>query len=100
MQIETTFTRDRLSVYSPEENDFHDDESWEVVTLEAVKRVNDVIVENSKDSHLVLLSLPHPPINKEKILSHYMSYIDVLALNLKRILFIGGSGKEVVTINT
>ncbi|VDK84015.1 unnamed protein product [Onchocerca ochengi] len=107
IQIETTFTRNgsllfskyRLSLYSQEENDFHDDESWEV-TLETVKRFNDIIVENSNDSQLVLLSLPHPPISKEKILSHYMSYIDVLTLNLKRILFIGGSGKEVVTINS
>ncbi|VDM20977.1 unnamed protein product [Wuchereria bancrofti] len=69
-------------------------------SLETIKRFNDVIVGNSKDSQLVLLSLPRPPISKEKVLSHYMFYIDALTLNLQRILFIGGSGKEVVTINS
>ncbi|KAM3719126.1 Potassium/chloride cotransporter [Dirofilaria immitis] len=97
-QIETTFTRngsllfsrDRFSAYNQGENDFPDDESWKE-TLETIKRFNDIIVGNSNNSQLVLLNLPRPPINKKKILSHYISYIDALTLNLKRILFIGGS---------
>ncbi|KAL3994536.1 Amino acid permease family protein [Acanthocheilonema viteae] len=108
IQAVTTFTQNGsssfsmgyLSVYNQGEKDFHDDENWEVEKLETVKRFNDVIVKNSKDSQLVLLSLPRPPISKEKILSHYMFAIDSLTLNLQRILFIGGSGKEVVTINS
>uniref|UniRef100_A0A1I7VLQ0 Amino acid permease n=1 Tax=Loa loa TaxID=7209 RepID=A0A1I7VLQ0_LOALO len=108
IQTETTFTRDNcsslskrhLSVYSQGEKEFHDDENWKMPSLGTIKRFNDVIVGNSKDSQLVLLSLPRPPISKRKILSHYMFYVDTLTLNLQRILFIGGSGKEVVTINS
>uniref|UniRef100_A0A1I8EKD2 SLC12 domain-containing protein n=1 Tax=Wuchereria bancrofti TaxID=6293 RepID=A0A1I8EKD2_WUCBA len=96
----SSFSKDYLSVYNRREIEFHDDENWKVGSLETIKRFNDVIVGNSKDSQLVLLSLPRPPISKEKVLSHYMFYIDALTLNLQRILFIGGSGKEVVTINS
>ncbi|KAK6104269.1 Amino acid permease family protein [Brugia pahangi] len=107
MQAETTFipnglssfSKDYLSVYNQREIEFHNDENWKG-TLETIKRFNEVIVGNSKDSQLVLLSLPRPPVNKEKILSHYMRYISTLTLNLQRVLFIGGSGKEVVTINS
>uniref|UniRef100_A0A915Q6S8 Solute carrier family 12 member 6 n=1 Tax=Setaria digitata TaxID=48799 RepID=A0A915Q6S8_9BILA len=106
VKMETTFSRngfsffmDRLSTYSQIENDFHEDENWKTC-LETIKHFNDVIVKNSSNSQLVLLSLPRPPTSKEKVLSHYMQYIDTLTLNLQRILFIGGSGKEVVTVNS
>uniref|UniRef100_A0A0R3QVS6 Solute carrier family 12 member 6 n=1 Tax=Brugia timori TaxID=42155 RepID=A0A0R3QVS6_9BILA len=95
----SSFSKDYLSVYHQREIEFHNDENWKG-TLETIKRFNDVIVGNSKDSQLVLLSLPRPPVSKEKILSHYMRYISTLTLNLQRVLFIGGSGKEVVTINS
>uniref|UniRef100_A0A183EVQ6 SLC12 domain-containing protein n=1 Tax=Gongylonema pulchrum TaxID=637853 RepID=A0A183EVQ6_9BILA len=68
--------------------------------LETIKRFNEVIVENSGESQLVLLSLPRPPKRKEKVLSHYMLYVDALTESLQRILFISGSGKEVITIDS
>ncbi|CAJ0932342.1 unnamed protein product, partial [Mesorhabditis belari] len=61
-------------------------------------RLNNVILENSPNSQLVLLNLPHPPRSREAFIHSYTAYLDVLTENLKRVLFIGGSGKEVISI--
>ncbi|PAV64333.1 hypothetical protein WR25_25400 [Diploscapter pachys] len=62
--------------------------------------LNKVILENSPDSQLVLLNLPSPPRSRSAFLQSYMIYLDVLSENLKRVLFVGGSGKEVITIES
>lgn len=61
-------------------------------------RLNHVIIENSPSSQLVLLNLPRPPKNRGAFQHNYMVYLDVLTENLQRVLFIGGSGKEVISI--
>ncbi|KAL6733203.1 hypothetical protein Aduo_003869 [Ancylostoma duodenale] len=83
-------------------------------------RLNHVILENSPSSQLVLLTLPRPPKNRSTFQHSYMVrssfsrtislsekknpqlqvYLDVLTENLQRVLFIGGSGKEVITIDS
>ena len=63
-------------------------------------RLNHVIKENSPDSQLILLNLPHASRKKENFIYSYMSYLDVLTEDLKRVLFIGGSGREVITIDS
>ncbi|VDN01947.1 unnamed protein product [Thelazia callipaeda] len=72
----------------------------ESIHLNTIKRFNDVIVENSYQSQLVLLNLPRPSTEKNTIISHYINYVNALTHNLQRILFIGGSGKEVVTAHS
>ncbi|CAI4230824.1 unnamed protein product [Auanema sp. JU1783] len=62
--------------------------------------LNKVIRENSPDSQLILLNLPNPTKNRINFVHSYMSYLDVLTEGLKRVLFIGGSGKEVITADS
>ncbi|KAM3725768.1 Potassium/chloride cotransporter [Dirofilaria immitis] len=59
-------------------------------------RLNELILANSADSQLVLLNLPKPPVAKEG-LDDYMHYLEVLSDKIPRILFIRGTGKEVIT---
>lgn len=78
-------------------------------------RLNRVIRENSPDSQLILLNLPSPPRNRLAFNNSYMvrdsssessalycfqTYLDVLTEDLPRVLFIGGSGREVITIDS
>ncbi|CAD6195818.1 unnamed protein product [Caenorhabditis auriculariae] len=63
-------------------------------------RLNHVIRENSQDAQLILLNLPSPPRNRVAFNNTYMIYLDVLTEALPRVLFIGGSGKEVITIDS
>ncbi|CAJ0584828.1 unnamed protein product, partial [Mesorhabditis spiculigera] len=60
-------------------------------------RLNELITEHSKeDSQLVLLNLPKPPIGREG-LDDYIHYLEVLSDNLTRVIFVRGTGKEVLT---
>ncbi|VDK61879.1 unnamed protein product [Onchocerca ochengi] len=59
-------------------------------------RLNELILANSADSQLVLLNLPKPPVAREG-LDDYMHYLEVLSDKIPRILFIRGTGKEVIT---
>uniref|UniRef100_A0A915PLX0 Uncharacterized protein n=1 Tax=Setaria digitata TaxID=48799 RepID=A0A915PLX0_9BILA len=59
-------------------------------------RLNELILANSANSQLVLLNLPKPPVAKEG-LDDYMHYLEVLSDKIPRILFIRGTGKEVIT---
>uniref|UniRef100_F1KS71 Sodium/chloride cotransporter 3 n=2 Tax=Ascaris TaxID=6251 RepID=F1KS71_ASCSU len=59
-------------------------------------RLNEIIIENSLNSQLVLLNLPKPPIRKEG-LEDYIHYLEVLTDNVKRVLFVRGTGQEVIT---
>jgi hypothetical protein len=62
-------------------------------------RLNQVLLEHSLDSQLVLLNLPRPPSGRDDVIGSYMSYLDVLTENLPRVLLIRGSGREVLTAN-
>uniref|UniRef100_A0A1I7YN09 Solute carrier family 12 member 6 n=1 Tax=Steinernema glaseri TaxID=37863 RepID=A0A1I7YN09_9BILA len=59
-------------------------------------RLNEVILEHSKDSQLVLLNLPRPPRSLES-LDDYIHYLEVLSDKVKRVLFVRGAGQEVIT---
>lgn len=59
-------------------------------------RLNELILEHSSKSQLVLLNLPKPPVAKEG-LDDYMHYLEVLSDKLPRVLFVRGTGKEVIT---
>uniref|UniRef100_A0A9J2P2V1 Amino acid permease/ SLC12A domain-containing protein n=1 Tax=Ascaris lumbricoides TaxID=6252 RepID=A0A9J2P2V1_ASCLU len=59
-------------------------------------RLNELILEHSSESQLILLNLPKPPIGKDG-LDDYMHYLEVLTDNLPRVLFVRGTGKEVIT---
>ncbi|VDO60920.1 unnamed protein product [Heligmosomoides polygyrus] len=75
-----------------------DESSLQVHKMNTAIRLNHVIIENSPSSQLVLLNLPRPPKNRGAFQHNYMVYLDVLTENLQRVLFIGGSGKEVISI--
>uniref|UniRef100_A0A914BUW3 Solute carrier family 12 member 6 n=1 Tax=Acrobeloides nanus TaxID=290746 RepID=A0A914BUW3_9BILA len=62
-------------------------------------RLNEIILENSSDSQLVLLNLPKPPRNKEGV-DDYFHYLEVLSDNVKRVLFVRGTGAEVITTSS
>ncbi|KHN73130.1 Sodium/chloride cotransporter 3 [Toxocara canis] len=68
--------------------------------VNTARRLNQVILENSRNSQLVLLNLPRPPKNKDEVVRSYMAYMDILTENIPRVLFVGGSGKEVITISS
>lgn len=64
--------------------------------MHTAMRLNEIIVEQSSGSQLVLLNLPKAPKQKEG-LDNYIHYLEVLSDNVKRVLFVRGTGKEVIT---
>lgn len=64
-----------------------------VQKMHTAVRLNEIITKHSADSELVILNLPKPPVNKRG-LSDYVHYLEVLSNNVKRVLFIRGTGKE------
>uniref|UniRef100_A0A1I7XQ97 SLC12 domain-containing protein n=1 Tax=Heterorhabditis bacteriophora TaxID=37862 RepID=A0A1I7XQ97_HETBA len=103
---ETSFTDSPVDgLYSPSTPSDESDKEPADVKLNLHKmntsvRLNKVILENSPDSQLVLLNLPHPSKSRINFVHSYMVYLEVLTENIKRVLFIGGSGKEVITIDS
>jgi len=67
-----------------------------VQKMHTAMRLNEIIVEQSSGSQLVLLNLPKAPKQKEG-LDNYIHYLEVLSDNVKRVLFVRGTGKEVIT---
>ncbi|KAK0405275.1 hypothetical protein QR680_017894 [Steinernema hermaphroditum] len=59
-------------------------------------RLNEVILERSADSQLILMNLPKPP-RTLGALDDYMHYLEVLSNDVKRVLFVRGTGQEVIT---
>ncbi|VDM67518.1 unnamed protein product [Strongylus vulgaris] len=59
-------------------------------------RLNELIIEHSLNSQLVLLNLPKPPKTKEG-LGDYIHYLEVLSDKISRVIFVRGTGKEVIT---
>ncbi|XP_069112002.1 solute carrier family 12 member 4-like isoform X2 [Argopecten irradians] len=60
-------------------------------------RLNEVIIEKSHESQLVILNLPAPPKTEAGELN-YMEFLEVLTEGLERVLMVRGSGHEVITI--
>lgn len=56
------------------------------------KKLNGLIVEQSKDAQLVLLNLPDHYKGMEP--THYMEYCEELTDGLHRVLMVHGTGKE------
>ncbi len=68
--------------------------------MNAAVRMNQVILEYSTESQLVLLSLPKPPKTIGPLVENYLAYVDALTEKLPRAMLIGGSGKEVITVDS
>lgn len=68
--------------------------------MKAAVQVNQVILEYSNESQLVLLSLPQPPKTINLLIENYLAYVEALTEKLPRVLLIGGSGKEVITVDS
>ncbi|CEF71650.1 Amino acid permease/ SLC12A domain-containing protein [Strongyloides ratti] len=62
-------------------------------------RLNELIQEKSGDSSLILLNLPRPPHTKEG-LDDYIHYMEVLSDKIPRVLFVRGTGQEVITTSS
>ncbi|VDN06525.1 unnamed protein product [Thelazia callipaeda] len=74
----------------------HNCKLFQVRKMHTAVRLNELILANSPESQLVLLNLPKPPVAKEG-LDDYMHYLEALSDKIPRILFIRGTGKEVIT---
>ncbi|KAM3871926.1 solute carrier family 12 member 5b [Diretmus argenteus] len=70
---------------------------FNVRRMHTALRLNEVIVEKSKEAKLVLLNMPGPPKNRMGD-EHYMEFLEVLTEGLNRVLLVRGSGREVITI--
>ncbi|KAK5964449.1 hypothetical protein GCK32_021542, partial [Trichostrongylus colubriformis] len=57
------------------------------------------IIEHSANSQLVLLNLPKPPRGLEG-LDDYTHYLEVLSDKINRVIFVRGTGKEVITTHS
>ncbi|BFZ13089.1 hypothetical protein BsWGS_16128 [Bradybaena similaris] len=60
-------------------------------------RLNEHIVDKSKDAQLVILNLPAPP-KSDAGSENYMEFLEVLTEGIERVLMVRGSGREVITI--
>lgn len=74
--------------------------------MHAAIRLNELILEHSSNSQLVLLTLPKPPKSKQAV-DDYIHYLEVLTdsksgsgQGLKRVLFVRGTGAEVITTDS
>ncbi|KAL3087665.1 hypothetical protein niasHT_028971 [Heterodera trifolii] len=59
-------------------------------------RLNKLILENSRNSQLVLFSLPKPPLFEDEV-DDYIHYLELISDNLKKVVFVRGTGAEVIT---
>uniref|UniRef100_A0A914GU58 Uncharacterized protein n=1 Tax=Globodera rostochiensis TaxID=31243 RepID=A0A914GU58_GLORO len=62
-------------------------------------RLNELILEHSSNSQLVLFSLPKPPFLEEEV-DDYIQYLEVISDKLRKVLFVRGTGAEVITTSS
>uniref|UniRef100_A0A914E5Q1 Uncharacterized protein n=1 Tax=Acrobeloides nanus TaxID=290746 RepID=A0A914E5Q1_9BILA len=73
-------------------------DSFKIEKMKAAILLNRVILEYSTSSQLVLMSLPSPPKTTRALLENYIAYVEALTEDLPRVMLIGGTGKEVITV--
>lgn len=65
--------------------------------LKNCRKLNRILQERSAQSDLVLVSLPEPAVvDSEEDCQEYFSYLEEISRNLDRLIFIHGSGTEVI----
>ncbi|CAD5215517.1 unnamed protein product [Bursaphelenchus xylophilus] len=99
--IQQTFEGDNTdTLQSGDTIDIKDLDDTKVQKMSAAIRMNQVILEYSNESQLILLSLPRPPKHTQRLVENYLAYVEALTEKLPRVMLIGGSGKEVITIDS
>uniref|UniRef100_A0A914GWH9 Uncharacterized protein n=1 Tax=Globodera rostochiensis TaxID=31243 RepID=A0A914GWH9_GLORO len=105
--IETSFIQKAFqeednndTISSNDQISIRDIDDTKVQKMNAAVQMNQVILEYSTDSQLVLLSLPKPPKSIQALVENYLSYVEALTEGLPRVMLIGGSGKEVITADS
>lgn len=68
----------------------------QILRMHNAMELNKVLNVKSSDAELIIMNLPPPP-SKHDSTENYMAYMQALSNNLRRILFVRGSGKEVVS---
>jgi hypothetical protein len=63
--------------------------------IDSAKKLNSIILENSKDASLVITNLP--PLIEGQRAEDYLNFCSSMTENITRLLFIQNSSKEVLT---
>jgi len=90
----TAATSSIMEPSTPTALNFHEEN---VRRMNTSVKLNELIVNKSRDARLVLLNLPAPPRHLEHE-DNYMEFLDVLTEGLERVLMVRGGGREVITI--
>ena len=90
----TAATSSIMEPTTPTAQNFHEEN---VRRMNTSVKLNELIVDKSRDARLVLLNLPAPPHHLEHE-DNYMEFLDVLTEGLERVLMVRGGGREVITI--
>ena len=90
----TAATSGIMEPTSPTDQNFHEEN---VRRMNTSVKLNELIVNKSRDARLVLLNLPAPPHHLEHE-DNYMEFLDVLTEGLQSVLMVRGGGREVITI--
>ncbi|TKR58850.1 hypothetical protein L596_030240 [Steinernema carpocapsae] len=78
------------------ERKLRDLDRTKVKKMNTAVRLNEVILERSANSQLIIMNLPKPPRSADA-LDDYIHYLEVLSNGIKRVLFVRGTGQEVIT---